>query len=444
MEVQLKRRLNAFRFTNETISNLKNCIRNNAVPEKYQGFTVNEKNDLVYQSTGQIVASPETREKIVNDIYKEFGLGSGQNSLYEKVSRRYLNITRVFVREFLKRQEGYQLAYTQRNQTNKKIFSSGINKCWYIDLIDCNPLVKTNKGYRYIVTSVDSFSKFVFLAKLKNKEPASIVTALREICILQANNNYPRVLVSDNGTEFKNQLMEEFSREHDIKQIFGRSYSPKSNALCEATNGVIRNMLRALFIRHCNTNWCDHLEIIRNSINDATPSSTERPRSEVYLQGLHAHEILSKNQVIKTEQQRLNNNEKFNIGDEVRISLLALETKVREKFKSGNSKYVIVRFSKEIYTVDKIIKTKSAFSKDQYKLKDIDGNLLPQPFYFNELRIVKPNTVINQNLTPAKINKLNFLKTNIRPERNVVQLRNQNRNNADGLYWNEPIDDFDF
>jgi hypothetical protein len=362
------------------------------------------------------------------------------NNLYEKVSRRYLNITRNFVREFLKSQEPYQLGFTQKNQTNKKIFSSGINKCWYVDLIDCNPLVKTNKSYRYIFSCVDSFSKYLFLVKLKNKEPASIVTALREICILQANNNYPRVLVSDNGTEFKNQLMDEFAKENNIKQIFGRSYSPKSNALCEATNGVIRNILRALFIKNGNTKWCDYLEEVRKSINDTAPSSTERPRSEVYIQGLHANEILEKNRIIKTQEQRQNDNLKFNIGDKVRISLLATDTKIREKFKSNNSKYVVVRFSKEIYTVNKIIKSKSAFSKDQYKLKDSKENILSQPFYYNELKLVKPNTIINNNLTKTMINKLNLIKTNVRQEPNIIQLRNHN-NNFEDLYWREEDND---
>ena len=438
---QIKRRINAYRFTDDLIRDIKTKnLKNEKMREKFKDFEVNEKNELTYQPTGQIVASPASRENIVKQIYNEYGLGSGINNLYEKVSRRYLNITRKFVSDFLRKQESYQLAFSQPKQTNKKIFSSGINKCWYVDLIDCNPLIKTNKRWRYILTCVDSFSKFVFLSKLKNKEPKTIITALKEICILQANNNYPRILVSDNGLEFKNQLMEEFSKENSIKQIFGRSYSPKSNALCEATNGVIRNMLRALFIKNGNTNWCDYLDEVKTSINHTAPSSTERPRSEVYLQGLYNSEILAKNQVIKTEQQRRNNNEKLNIGDEVRISLLALESKVREKFKSGNSKYVVVRYTKEIYTVDKIIKLKSAFSKDQYKLKDSNGNLLPQPFYFNELLFVPPNSTKNNNLTKAKINKLNLIKSNAIPETNVIRLRSRNNDENDGLYWTEPID----
>ena len=128
---QIKRRINAFRLTDDLISNIKNKnFQNEKIFEKFKDFQLNKNNELTYQPTGQIVASPASRENIVQQIYDIYGLGSGINNLYEKISRRYLNITRKFVSDFLKKQESYQLAFSQPKQTHKKIFSSGINKCW--------------------------------------------------------------------------------------------------------------------------------------------------------------------------------------------------------------------------------------------------------------------------------------------------------------------------
>ena len=431
-DVQIKRRLNAYRFTDATINNLKENIRNKTIPIKYQGFIIFN-NELIYQPTGQIVANPETREKIVNDIYKEFGLGSGQNNLYEKISRRYLNITRVFVRDFLKRQSTYQLSTSQPKQTNKKIYSNGINKTFYIDLIDLNPLVKTNKGHRYILTGVDAFSKFVFMVKLKNKDAKTLVTGLREVCMLQASA-FPKVIVSDNGGEFKNDFMKEFCNENGIKQVFGRSYSPKSCSLAEVTNGIIRTVLRSLFIKNGNTNWCDHLEEVRKAINDSCADSTGKPRSEVYQDLQHHDEIL--HNAIKEKKQAVQKNEteKLDIGDVVRLSLQSTNSKIRENYKSGNSKYVVVRYSLELYEIVKIIKSRSKFSRDKYIVQDVNTNeILKQSFYSNELRkFPKDTTINNPTLTKTKINKLNLMKTNAIPEPNIVQLRNQNN-----LYWRE-------
>jgi len=59
---QIKRRINAYRFTDELIRNIKSKIFDNEkMREKFKNFEVNEKNELTYQPTGQIVASPESR-----------------------------------------------------------------------------------------------------------------------------------------------------------------------------------------------------------------------------------------------------------------------------------------------------------------------------------------------------------------------------------------------
>ena len=98
---QIKRRINAFRLTDDLISNIKTKnFQNERHLEKFKDFQLNENNELTYQPTGQIVASPASRENIVQQIYDIYGLGSGINNLYEKVSRRYLNITREFVSNF--------------------------------------------------------------------------------------------------------------------------------------------------------------------------------------------------------------------------------------------------------------------------------------------------------------------------------------------------------
>jgi transposase InsO family protein len=153
--------------------------------------------------------------------------------------------------------------------------------------MDLNTYESKNQYYRYILTVVDSFSKFVMLAKLKSKESREVIKSFEEQILPQTTGeywgNYCKTLITDNGTEFKNEQMSEFCKENSIKQVFGLSYSPKSNALAEATNNIIRNILRHLFIKNGNTKWCDYLNEITKSINDTAPESTGRPRSEVYL-----------------------------------------------------------------------------------------------------------------------------------------------------------------
>ncbi len=99
------------------------------------------------------------------------GLGSGQKNSCSKVSRRYLGISRKQVQELLKSQEDYQIGKKPLKRINRKmIYASDVNKSWYADLLDVNPLVTKNKQYRYILVVVDGFSKYVMMVRLKNKE----------------------------------------------------------------------------------------------------------------------------------------------------------------------------------------------------------------------------------------------------------------------------------
>lgn len=52
---------------------------------------------------------------------------------------------------------------------------------------------------------------------VEKNDSVHIVNCLHEFCAMVG---YPKILQSDNGSEYKNDLMEEFCIEHNIKLIF--------------------------------------------------------------------------------------------------------------------------------------------------------------------------------------------------------------------------------
>jgi hypothetical protein len=86
-------------------------------------------------------------------------LGSGRDNTFEKINRRYIGITRTDVKQFLQKQQVYQLAKAPLPSHNKRIYASDVNKIWYADLVDLNTYESKNQHYRYILTVVDAFSK---------------------------------------------------------------------------------------------------------------------------------------------------------------------------------------------------------------------------------------------------------------------------------------------
>jgi transposase InsO family protein len=397
------RKYNNIHYTDAKINEIKQYLQRNIIPpnftktkrENYNAFIVTPNGELQLKDTGQIVVHKNVKQERIKEIYDEYGLGSGRDNTFEKINRRYIGITRADVKDFLSKNLVHQLAKQPLPSHNKRIYASNINKIWCADLMDLNTYESKNQHYRYILTVVDAFSKFVMLGRLKTKEAREVVKAFEEQILPQTTgdywHSYCKTLVTDNGTEFKNEQMSQFCEENNIKQVFGLSYSPKSNALCEATNGVIRNILRHLFIKNGNTKWCDYLLTILKSINDTAPESTGRPRSAVYLEGEYIDSIHRANLDAKKKNNETAKSNALQVGDKVRVSLNEIETNIRKKNKQGLHKYVIARFSYEIYTIKKIMKSKSKFIGDRYKIADDDGVVLSKEFFANQLQKIDPD-----------------------------------------------------
>ena len=124
-------------------------IRNNL--DKYDGFVISPDNQLVYAPTNQIVVTPDRKQGILEDIYDEFGLGSGIKTFYSQVSRRYLGISRADVTAYLRSLQTYQIGKKKIKQLNRRQFATAPNKSWNIDLIDLNQYVSKNRGFRFII-----------------------------------------------------------------------------------------------------------------------------------------------------------------------------------------------------------------------------------------------------------------------------------------------------
>ncbi len=83
----------------------------------------------------------------------------------------------------------------------------------------------------------------------------------------------PRVLLSDNGTEFKNQILHDICTQFNIKRTFITALHPASNGLVERTNRIILQILRHLAGKF-HESWEDWLSHVAASINGSINTST--------------------------------------------------------------------------------------------------------------------------------------------------------------------------
>ena len=86
----------------------------------------------------------------------------------------------------------YQLASELPKQIIKKVkrgkvYSSFKDNIWGVDLADMQLLSKYNKGTKYLLCTINLFSKYAWVVPLKDKKGSSIVNAFQKIISVKNN-----------------------------------------------------------------------------------------------------------------------------------------------------------------------------------------------------------------------------------------------------------------
>lgn len=142
---------------------------------------------------------------------------------------------------------------------------------WDVVNIDLLQLPQSQHGSRYLLVCVDQFSRFLVLASLKDKTATRVAHAL--VTHMLCPHSSPRILLSDNGTEFRNSVLIEICAQFNITQSFITAYHPAANGLAERTNRKILQVLRPI-VNDLLDNWEDWLSHTAASINTSVNDST--------------------------------------------------------------------------------------------------------------------------------------------------------------------------
>lgn len=139
--------------------------------------------------------------------------------------------------------------------------------------LDLLQLPRSSQGSIYVLVCVDHFSRYTVLIPLPNKSASSVAHAFVSHFICPFTT--PSVLLTDNGTEFKNEVLQKICQQFNITQTFITAYHPASNGLVERTNRKILNILRHL-VGKFHESWQDWLPHVSACINATINSSTGR------------------------------------------------------------------------------------------------------------------------------------------------------------------------
>ncbi|KAL8598485.1 hypothetical protein ACOMHN_051273 [Nucella lapillus] len=266
-------------------------IQLNAIGQFYRNkdaFYVKDK--LLFYNGRQVVVTDSTHT-IIDQNLKDT-LGCGSRHMAHILTTRYANISERHIKSCFAKSKRHHVSYP--TFTNRSRFvpvtARNVNERWQIDLVDMktNSACDGEKSFRYILSIIDVFSRFLILRPLQNKSSKGVQREMEKIF---AEHGQPEVMQMDQGPEFKG-AFSRFLKRRGVKMVRSRPYNPQAQGKCEASHRGARRKIQCAMQRKQGFNWATDLHVIQEAINGIpkevigyqTPSMVylNRTSSEVY------------------------------------------------------------------------------------------------------------------------------------------------------------------
>ena len=247
----------------------------------------------------------------------------------------------------------------------QKVIVNYINEIHSTDLVDMTQYSKINKGYKYIFTNIDVFSKILYAFPLKSKKIQDMKSCFEKIF----KNNKPKFIWSDKEPAFLSKEMQQFFKDNNVKIYHTNSHLKA--VVIERFNRSLRELMMKEFVKNNNTIWYNILPKLIKIYNNRYHSTIKMKPIEVNKNNERdiKENIYTYNKTSK--------NPKFKIGDLVRISL-----KRRDLFDKPSSN---IKWSEELFKIHSINKSNVI----AYKIKDLNDEIIKGIFYERELQKIK-------------------------------------------------------
>ena len=134
------------------------------------------------------------------------------------------------------------------------------------------PLEESYAGNRYILTMTKFTSRYVEVAPLKNQSAECVAKAFIESIILR--HGAPNEILSDRGTNFLSEVLQNILDILQIKRLRTLAYHPAGNGLDERWHSTMGDMLAA-YVTHDPPLWEEYLPYITFAYNTSRQDSLQ-------------------------------------------------------------------------------------------------------------------------------------------------------------------------
>lgn len=258
----------------------------------------------------------------------------------------------------------------------------GIFDTLQADLIEMPP----DRGMKYCLTVIDTFSKKAFARPLKTKTGEEVTKAMESV--LESIPRRVNQLQVDLGKEFYNFHMTRLLEKYGVHRY--STFTSKKAAIVERFNRTLKRKIYQKFSLNGNNNWVEMLPDLLYEYNTSRhrtinmkPNDVDSENEQQLLDTVYNHKRIIP----------FRNKIKFKVGDHVRLS------RYRHVFSKGYRP----TWTTEIFTVRKIQQT----DPTTYLLADWEGEHIEGSIYAEEMQLVKyPDVYLVEKILRRKNNKV--------------------------------------
>ena len=206
----------------------------------------------------KLVVPREHRREVLRESHEDATAGhQGQENTYSRAARMYYwpKMYEV-VRRYVKRCRVCQQTKAEQRPPAGLMGQRVIERHWQVVAGDVTgPFVKSKHGYEYILVFEDLFTRRVECVPIRKANAKSILKEFIESIDLRFDT--PEVFLSNNGTEFKNKVVDEYLEGIGVYHSTMPPYHPQVNPE-ERMNRTLKTRLTA-FIENSQDEWDEKL-----------------------------------------------------------------------------------------------------------------------------------------------------------------------------------------
>ena len=335
---------------------------------------VKKRGDEYFVGDKQVILKDEDTTPVLKALYKDVPPSTGYLAFFSHIKSKTIGLRRRIVQEFLAKQTGNQLyrEVRQRHEV-RPIVVKKPGVYWTSDFkVMPRGIGGGRSGWTSFMTFIDSNSKYIMIYPARTETSAEIVRVIRKWLndLEDLGDRYVervKVLHTDRGPGFTSDETTAFLKEHEIRQVLSKSYTPQSQGIVERSHSTVARYLTSFSHGKIGT-WPKHIDDVTNYINNTFHRVLGNKTPKEVFEG-ETDPVINQRLQKEADSRAINNARLTNlqVGDHVRISLRASgTTKEKGAIKGGMRKSHQQNWSNEVYRVIRA-------SRGYYQLRGKEG-----------------------------------------------------------------------